>query len=290
MTTKRRVLSAIAVVAAGSLGMCLMPAASQAAQSTDTAALAASVDPATPLTAKPVGTTAQSGKLVFSDEFNGTAVDASKWVKGDGERQAHSGIRWWYKPENVGVANGSLNLSISKLADNQYAGSSVSSQGLFAYKYGTIEFRMQAPPTEGHLGAVWMMPENGLAEDNNGSASDGAEYDLAETSNKADTYPNTVHYDGYGTNHKSTSHVVQAPGLHSGYHTFSLVWTPESLTYLYDGTMVRYLTDTKLISAVRERPVMSNEILQMAEGDIATAPKNSTSDAKFDYVRVWQNN
>ena len=293
MTTRRNTAIGTALLVTGVVGACLTPAVSQAASEPPEAArvtAAAMVDTSTPADAQPVGAKSANQSLVFSDEFNGSSLDTGKWVPGDGERAAHSGIRWWYKPENVSVGNGSLNLGISKLGENQYGGSSVSTQGTWAYKYGTIEFRMDAPPTEGHLGAAWMMPEDGLNEENNGTAADGAEYDLAETASTADKYPTTVHYDGYGAHHKSTSHMVEAPGLHSGYHTFALKWSPTKLEFLYDGEVVRVLTDTKLISQVRERPVMSNEILAMAEGDIASAPKDSSSDAKFDYVRVWQGN
>lgn len=244
------------------------------------------VDPATPAHVQAAG--AAEGTLVFSDEFNGDAVDTSKWTLGDGERTPHSGIRWWYKPENVGTdGKGALAIKISQLGNNQFAGGSIASEGKFDFTHGTIEWRMHVPKPVGHLGAAWVMPTEEGSEI--GTGADGAEIDVLENAYNAAKYPATIHYDGYGEDHQSSSAEVSAPGLYGEwYHTYGLEWSPDKLTFLYDGKPVREVTDPKLISQVASYPLVSHEILQFAEGDIHNAPFDETSNVYADYIRVWQ--
>lgn len=297
MTRKKNIGIGATIFSAGALGVfgiIAVPSVSNAVLPSDTQqqkASAAQVDPETPGKAQPSGAEDPQQKLVFSDEFNGSSLDTSKWTTADQERTAHSGLRWWYKPENVSVGKGALNLGISKLGENKFAGGHVDSAGKYEYKYGTVEFRMHAPPTQGHLAAAWMMPEGGSGMDDkgNGTGRDGTEMDLVETASNSDTFPVTIHYDGYGADHKSSGDDAQAPNLHKQeYHTYGLKWAPDSLKFLYDGKVVRTVTDPKLVSQVKEHPIMSSEILSFAEGDVRKAPLDSSSDTRFDYVRVWQ--
>lgn len=82
-----------------------------------------------------------------------------------------------------------------------------------------------------------------------GSAEDGAEIDLMESAYKADKYAATIHYD---------------------------------------GQVVRTVTDPKLISQVKEYPILSHEVLDWAEGDVTQAPLDYRSTMHVDWIRVWQ--
>ncbi|MEU9861248.1 glycoside hydrolase family 16 protein [Streptomyces sp. NPDC047971] len=253
------------------------------------------VDPATPVAARPLGATESARALVFSDEFLGPALDTSKWTARDQERTESTrtdGIRWWYKPGNVRVITdngGNLAIDLTKLADNQYAGGRVDSQNRFDYTHGTLEVRFHTPQaTHGHLAAVWLQASGGHGS-TPGTAADGAEYDIVETADQADTYPVTVHYDGYAAEHKQSSTTVSAPGLHSvWYHTVGMSWTATQIRFTYDGTVVRTITDPKLISLVREFPILSHEVLQFADGAVENAPLDFNSTVYVDYIRVWQ--
>ncbi|MEU3305112.1 MULTISPECIES: glycoside hydrolase family 16 protein [unclassified Streptomyces] len=254
------------------------------------------VDPATPAGVQPLGSTARAAQaLVFSDEFTGTSLDTSKWTARDQERTESSrtdGIRWWYKPANVRVITsdgGNLALDLTRLADRQYAGGRVDSQGKFDYTHGTLEARVHTPyATNGHLAAVWLQASGGHGS-TPGTAADGAEYDITETADQADTYPVTIHYDGYAAEHKQSSATVSAPGLHSSwYHTYGMSWTPTRIQFTYDGAVVRTVTDPKLISLVREFPILSHEVLQFADGSVTNAPLDSSSTVYVDHIRVWQ--
>lgn len=242
----------------------------------------------TPRSVKPAGGGAV-GPLVFSDEFDGTRLDETKWNARDQERtqsKRADGLRWWYKPNNVSVAGGNLRLGISRLGANQYGGSRVDTWRKFDFTFGTVEFRLRVPPAQGHLAAAWMQSDG--PETRTGTGADGTEIDLIETPYPTDRFATSIHYDGYGANHKAESTRVVKPGLRTGYHTLTLNWTASKLTFLYDGEEIWKVTDPKLISRVKEFPIASNEILQWAKGDIRDAPLNQTSAVLVDYIRVWK--
>jgi beta-glucanase (GH16 family) len=50
-----------------------------------------------------------------------------------------------------------------------------------------------------------------------------------------DRVQHALHWDGYGEHHKSAGHVAKAPGVMDGFHTFSLLWTPEEYVFAVDG-------------------------------------------------------
>jgi beta-glucanase (GH16 family) len=251
------------------------------------------VDPATPRHARPCGRVAPHSTLVFSDEFTGSSVDTAKWNILDVDRGTQSnGIDYWYKASNVRLTNGALAIDISKLGTNSYGGGRVDTQGKFDFTFGTIEYSIHIPPTQGHLAAAWLQATNGLTPGGvvDGTARDGAEIDIIESFSTSDQYGVTIHWDGYGASHQSSNVTVNAPGLHDGtwYHVFTTSWTASQLTFSYDGTVVRTITDPDLISQVQEFAIASHEIIPYAQGNIADAPLDYTSTMYVDYVRIWQ--
>ncbi|WP_329126103.1 glycoside hydrolase family 16 protein [Streptomyces sp. NBC_01465] len=269
----------------------LLSTALAGAAGTAPAHAASLVDPATPAGAQPLA--GPAGTLVFSDEFTGSALDTAKWNVRDQERtetDRTDGIRWWYKPANVRVLptnGGNLAIDLRKLADGQYAGGRVDTDTIFDYTHGTIEVNVHVPPTQGHLGAVWLQTHS--FGSTLGTAADGAEIDLLESAYADGRYAITIHYDGYGADHKQSAQVVSAPGLHSTYrHTIGLNWTASKMEFTYDGTVVRTVTDPTLISQVAEYPILSHEVLQWAQGDVTQAPLDYNSTMYVDYIRVWQ--
>jgi beta-glucanase (GH16 family) len=286
--TNTRVLR-LALIVAGLLTM------TSAAQATEAVPLtrAPQVDPSTPLGATPLASsTAQT--LVFSDEFNGTTVDTTKWTKRDWVRGgAVPPDTWRYDPAKVTTdGRGALAIHLGNPAPNEYTGGCIDSKGKFDFTYGTLEARVHIPPTNGHLAAAWVMPTNGFAPGGayEGTARDGAEMDIVESNFKADKYTVTLHWDGYGPEHRQSSTVAPAPGLHGQwYHTFGLKWTRNRLDFTYDGAVVRTVTDPKLISQVTSYPLLSHEILDAwAEGSIHDEVFDWTSSMYVDYIRIWQ--
>ncbi|WP_428949928.1 glycoside hydrolase family 16 protein [Streptomyces sp. cg35] len=249
------------------------------------------VDPASPAGVRPLGAErASASELVFSDEFTDSALDSTKWTALDQERDPHDGIRWWYKPANVrpdAAGQGALAIDVRNIGAGQYAGGRIETKSKYAWHGGAIEFKVHVPPTNGHLAAVWLQhPTHGSTP---GTAADGAEIDIAETAYQSDTYSTNIHYDGYGADHKASPGVLDAAALHSTYwHTFGLSWTGDYLKFLYDGQVVRTVTDPQQIPLVDEFIVISHEISAFPEGNIADETFDSGSTMYVDYVRVWK--
>lgn len=254
------------------------------------------VDTLTPINALPAGfpdsLVAPKLKLVFSDEFSTSELDATKWTARDQNRgKGNNGAEWWYKPGNVrkAVENDALAIDIRKIGDNVYSGGRIDSQGKFDFTFGTFECRMHIPVTDGHLAAAWLQSAVGLPEGNDVTARTGAEIDIIESNSTGDQYAITLHWGGYGQYHKQSSENVKAPDLRSTwYHTFGVSWGPDKMIFTYDGNIVRTVSDPSLISQVREFPILSNEIIPFAQGNIHTAPLDASCTMYIDYVRIWQ--
>jgi hypothetical protein len=64
---------------------------------------------------------------------------------------------------------------------------------------------------------------------------DGTEIDIMEKPWLDDRVQHTLHWDGYGEHHQSKGHVSRNPGVMKGWHTFSLLWTPDEYVFYVDG-------------------------------------------------------
>ncbi|MFO6448582.1 family 16 glycosylhydrolase [Erythrobacter sp. NE805] len=118
-------------------------------------------------------------ELVWADEFEGTALDRSKWTPevscwggGNDERQCYTD-----RPENIAVEGGMLLLKARKERhagparppeiaeyDNptviqSHTSGKVRTIGLHAWRYGRIEARAKVPAGQGTWPAIWMMPD-----------------------------------------------------------------------------------------------------------------------------------
>ena len=119
---------------------------------------------------------------VWSDEFDGTKLDRSKWKPeiscwggGNDERQCYTD-----GPQNIRVADGMLHLIARKQrhrgpdrppeiaqhpnpeTTRHYTSGKIRTLGLASWKYGKIEFRAKPPKGQGTWPAVWMMPSESV--------------------------------------------------------------------------------------------------------------------------------
>ena len=91
-------------------------------------------------------------KLVWSDEFDGSALDTNKWFYRTGER-----LLSYQKPENVSVMDGLLRLALKKEDAGKLhytAGGVISKQ---EFTYGYFEARFRCPKQAGWHTSFWTM-------------------------------------------------------------------------------------------------------------------------------------
>ena len=219
----------------------------------------------------------QSWQLTWSDEFEGSAVDPSKWeVIGDSKRRDG----FWVKEDAYLDGKGNLLLRTKKDGD-RYTCGAVRTRGKFEHRYGYWVCRCEFPKQPGHWPAFWLMADgvNKVGDDGR----DGTEIDIMEKPWRDDRTTQNLHWDGYGKAHKSAGLQFSVPGLNEGWHTFGLYWTPEEYVFYVDG-MESWRTSAGGVSQVPEFAKLTEEIGKWG-GDIAQA--NLPDYFTVDYVRVY---
>ncbi|HNT33577.1 MAG TPA: glycoside hydrolase family 16 protein [bacterium] len=185
-------------------------------------------------------------KLVWSDEFDGTSLDSTKWDVPNKEPR-HGGSVWM--ADQVSVSDGILRLGISLITDptNSYKCGAVRTRAryttdLFSQTYGYFEARCQLPKNVGadYWAAFWMMA--GRVTDDEPSTRNGSEIDIMEsfTFDREAAHQLTLHWNGYGKKHNSWSLPCgNHPQLLDGeYHTFGLYWDKKKYISFVDGVEV----------------------------------------------------
>ncbi len=228
---------------------------------------------ATPSTLPP----GHSWQLVWHDEFEGTAVDESKWERINGPRRD----AFWDKDDAYLDGQGCLILR-TRNDGGRYSSGAVRTKGRFEHRYGYWECRCKFPKQEGHWPAFWMMPAQGLKDAEAGGMA-GAEIDIMEKAWLMEKINHAIHWDGYGKHHKSEAKQVEWPGLNEGFHTFAVHWTPEEYVFYIDGKE-SWRTKAGGPSQALSYAKLTEEIGPWA-GDItkATLPDSFV----VDYVRVY---
>jgi lysophospholipase L1-like esterase/beta-glucanase (GH16 family) len=235
---------------------------------------------------RPATPVSSAYRLVWSDEFDGDKLDETKWSHRDlGPR------RDAINTEDAVTLDGQGHLLITTSRAEKDDGSveyhtgMIRTQDKFEATYGYFEARMKVQSQIGHWSAFWLQSPD-MGKYTGEPAKAGAEIDIIEylcngaNRNKAQ---HTIHWDGYGEDHKSRHAEYTAPDMHSGFHTFGLEWTPTEYIFYVDGKETWRTSEA--ISRRDEYIILSAEVGKWA-GDIAEADLPDA--VVFDYVRVYQ--
>ena len=217
--------------------------------------------------------------LVWSDEFEGTVLDATKWdYRYLGKRRDGVNVT-----DTVSLdGEGHLVLTTRQRGD-VYETAMIGTEGLFETTYGYFECRVKLQTQVGHWSAFWIQSPTMGHEIGNPAAS-GTEIDIFEYLRKhGDEVVHNLHWDGYAGDHKSAGGKATVAGLSEGWHTFGVLWTEMEYVFYVDGAET--WRTNRAISRRPEYLILSLEVGTWA-GDIAeaTLPDHLT----VDYVRVYQ--
>ena len=180
--------------------------------------------------------------LVWSDEFNGAALDTTKWD-------------YWLlgsRRDAVNVASAvslnGTNLVITTYTTNgTHYTAMVATDGKFWSRYGYWEASMKFGDTNGMWSAFWLQPtrmtSGTLVYDpwSSGSEIDIEEHrstDGASSGDIINQVQNNIHWNGYGSDARSAGSGNIGSGLGSGFHTVGFLWTPTDYTIYLDGNNV----------------------------------------------------
>jgi beta-glucanase (GH16 family) len=184
-------------------------------------------------------------KLAFDPSFSGTQLSTGTWATcydwatspSIGCTNNPTKEKEWYVPSQVNVSGGTLNL-VAKQESTQGTSSSgaaqtytcrsgmVTSKPGFNFTYGLIQISAKLPYGPGLWPALWLAATN----DQWPPELDIMEHWYSEPQMKV--YDHTI-----GT--KYLGGPVPTPAdLSAGFHTYSLLWTKDRVTWYLDGTQV----------------------------------------------------
>jgi beta-glucanase (GH16 family) len=223
----------------------------------------------------------------FSSNFSGSSLNTSIWgtcypwftdPATGCQNFGNSDELEWYMPSQDQLSGGDLNLVAQPEATEGYNSSGAAEtyncrSGMattypgFNFEYGIVQVVANIPQSYGLWSGIWLLPTN---------ESWPPEIDMEETWGPPDV--STAY-----TFHPADYDVVQASSdtdLPSGWNTFTLDWTPTSLTWWLNGTEV--LTTS---SDIPSQPMYL--LLDLADyAQTATQGCNGTMQIKS--VKIWE--
>jgi beta-glucanase (GH16 family) len=241
-------------------------------------------------------------ECTFADEFNGTGLDRTKWLPqtnfGTGSSLAASRSCHVDDPANVAVQQGFLQLTVRKVSTPvtcqgkpaNYTSGQVSTYRKFSQQYGRFEARMRVNYTIGSKPglqeAFWLWPDDRVASNVPWPAA--GEIDIAEHYSQFNTY--VVPFLHYTANDNGGP----KPGVNTAYcsaargrfNTYTLTWTPTTLTILVNGTTC--LVNTSGDPAFK-KPYIAAFTQALGAGSNALRPNTPMpATMAVDYLRVWR--
>jgi len=232
--------------------------------------------------------------LAFADDFSGTTLDASRWVRcydwnQSGCTNATNHELQWYTPEQVNVAHGTATLTAQRTPTRSNTGSiyswasgmlstgrpSWTGQPRFTFTYGYLEARIKMPAAKGMFPAFWL-----LSADKTGDP----EVDVVEMIGNDNSPFMNLHWTTASGVQAQAPKTFASSDFSTGYHDFALDWEPGVITWYIDGTERYTITNSRMVPAVPMEIIFT-----LAVGFPDPPPASvSSGSMSIQRVRLWQ--
>lgn len=238
--------------------------------------------------------------LVWSDEFDGASLDASKWSVQEGDGCDLGICGWgnnelqWYQGDNASVADGLLTITARQEAvgGKNFTSARIRTLDKGDWRYGRFEVRARLPRGQGMWPAIWMLPSDNVY---GGWAASG-EIDIMElVGHEPARVHGTLHYGGESPANTSSGDFYQLDRgtFADDFHVFALEWEEGEIRWYVDGTL--YQTQTEWNSANGAFPAPFDQdfhlILNVAVGGNWPGPPDLTTpfpqSMEVDWIRVY---
>ncbi len=191
------------------------------------------VSPKNALTGNNTTTTAPRAvtyQLIWSDEFNGTSVDNTKWTMETGNPGVNN-EKEYYQAANATVTGGNLVITAKNesVGGWPYTSARMNTSGKFSCQYGRIEASMKLPLGQGLWPAFWMLGTN----INTVGWPQCGEQDIMEHINADNTIYGTIHWYDNG----NTQYGGNTTTNPDAYHLYAVQWDTNSITWWVDNTL-----------------------------------------------------
>jgi beta-glucanase (GH16 family) len=231
-------------------------------------------------------------ELTWSDEFDASSLDASKWtpevkdVWFNNELEATTARR-----ENVTLAGGNLNITAIKENYNgrTFTSARIITKGKKEFTFGRLDVRAKMPKGKGMWPAIWMLGAN----DSQASWPACGEIDIMELRGSAPSVNNTtMHFGNSVATHqqKGTAYALPAGDFSTDFHLFTCIRSLNKMEFFVDGVSYYTLTSATVSPYPFNNPFYV--ILNVAVGgDFDGNPDASTTFPQsmlVDYVKFFQ--
>ena len=228
--------------------------------------------------------------LTFQDEFDGTAVDSSKWNI-ISRNIYYNGVLSAHNPDMVSVKNGYLAIELKPIPyrSMNYSGGEIDTRDKFNQQYGYFEARMKMPGGSAVHPAWWLWPQS----DRWPPEIDIVEFKGNEPTNAYMTihwsengivraHPKQVDFDG---DHFSEA-AYEGPDFTQDFHVYGVEWGPDRLVWFIDG-----VERHRISRHIPQEPFMLiiDLALDMYGGPLLPSTHLPVS-LLVDYVRVYRFN
>jgi beta-glucanase (GH16 family) len=232
----------------------------------------------------PDGLDKRGWKIAFDDEFTqDRTLDPAKWITSlDHNQRTHGSPpipeMQYYTDDSVRLDDGHLKLIADRRMEGgkPYTSGIVCSAGKFEQEYGLFEIRCKLPLGKGFWPAFWLKSRRGWPP----------EIDVFEAVGQ---HPGVVVHTNHWTEptgrHKYHKDEYTGINTTDGFHTYSVDWEPDSITWYVDGVQTARHVDN-----VPSTPLYM--IANLAVGGRWPGPPDDAtqfpSSMDIDWIRVYQ--
>lgn len=179
-------------------------------------------------------------RLVWSDEFNGTQLDTSKWNIETSNFGATNGTLHCYTRNNVEVSGGQLRLTAKRETRScsgttmPYTSGMVHTKNKVDWTYGRFEVRARLVPGTGMFPAVWLQPANLRW----GAWPRSGEIDIVEQIGQRPTImAGSIHWGNTNDPQRKVTEYFSPTRLTDAFHTYAIEWEPGVVRWYIDGQL-----------------------------------------------------
>lgn len=222
-------------------------------------------------------------KLIWSDEFEGTTLDPTKWNLPGDFISRHAGA---WSNSRIKVGGGVVRFH-ADLADGKVVSAAITSENHLEVTYGYFEVRAALPRYPGYRPAFWISAKN---INNVDDPRHPTEMDVMEYPLRNEHVTVNLHWNGYGAYHRTTGSVRSPVATPPGeFHRFGVWWSTTGYKFYVDGQRI-WTSNGGGISTCPEFMKLGNDIFEPENIKAGTEAQilPPGDDFTVDYVRVYQ--
>lgn len=249
----------------------------------------------------------QCEQLIWSDEFNGTELDESKWSYQRG-RWNGSQVQNCYVDDNTTVSNGSLKITAKYEpdypcfgGDRDFTSGFVQTKDRISWTYGVFRARVKLPSSNSTWPAFWMSPQDPVY----GEWPRSGEIDIFEVrGHDLSSSASNAHWGNSGGDRRQDKGTYVFPDGNdaSNWHVYEVEWNEGELRFSIDGNHFHTINDFRAPNATTHPgPFNIDYFLRFnvaVGGNFLGSPWNDANNGidqlpatmEVDWVRVFERN